>query len=203
MPACTNDDAIIAKAEASLISTKPGAVPPHLDVGGHLPFGGTTHNGTGGRSAFGKRKIVTSAGTGNNPRALLLNYPPPSTEANIRCWEVNYKSSVYQDPVAEIGRHTTSNQTAFGAVRQGTSCLADANRTYGDVRQSDRTRPTPSPAFEPPERTAVVPEEQAEYRWHWPERTEREPPPRLVRPTKVTHKDFYEEYQARPPWLKY
>ena len=77
MPACTNDDAIIAKAEASLISTKPGAVPPHLDVGGHLPFGGTTHNGTGGRSAFGKRKIVTSAGTGNNPRALLLNYPPP------------------------------------------------------------------------------------------------------------------------------
>ena len=91
MPVPTDDDAIIEKAEASLISTKPGAVPPHLDIGGHLPFGGTTHNGTGGRSAFGKRKIVTSAGTGNNPRALLLNYPPPPTEANIRCWEVNYK----------------------------------------------------------------------------------------------------------------
>ena len=31
---------LIATAEGNLISTTPGAVPPHLDDGGHLPFGG-------------------------------------------------------------------------------------------------------------------------------------------------------------------
>ena len=31
---------LIEKSEGNLISTTPGAVPPHLDDGGHLPFGG-------------------------------------------------------------------------------------------------------------------------------------------------------------------
>ena len=42
---------MIESAEANLISTTPGAVPPHVDDGGHLPFGGQV-GGTRGPSAF-------------------------------------------------------------------------------------------------------------------------------------------------------
>ena len=63
---------LIATAEGNLISTTPGAVPPHLDDGGHLPFGGID-GGTRGRSAFGKRKMTRENAIGN-PQALLLTY---------------------------------------------------------------------------------------------------------------------------------
>ena len=69
-------DAMIAEAESKIIATTPGTVPPHLDDGGHLPFGGTL-GGTRGPSLFGKRKIVTSDAD-PNPQALLLNFPPAS-----------------------------------------------------------------------------------------------------------------------------
>ena len=59
---------LIATAEGNLISTTPGAVPPHLDDGGHLPFGGID-GGTRGRSAFGKRKMTRENAIGN-PQAL-------------------------------------------------------------------------------------------------------------------------------------
>ena len=85
--AMTVDDRI-NRAQSSLIATKPGAVPPHFDQGGHLPFGGTMKGGTAGNSAFGKRKIVTSDAD-PNPQSLLLNFPPQPSLANIQCWEKN------------------------------------------------------------------------------------------------------------------
>ena len=78
---------IIEQAEGQLISTTPGAVPPHADDGGHLPFGGLI-GGTRGPSAFGKRKMTRANAIGN-PQALLLNYPPEDTEATLKCWERN------------------------------------------------------------------------------------------------------------------
>merc|ERR1719454_2514119 len=90
---------LIEEAESKLISTTPGAVPPHLDDGGHLPFGGTIGD-TRGPSAFGKRKMTRANAIGN-PQALLLNYPPENTEAKLKGWARNYKSSIYMDPAAE------------------------------------------------------------------------------------------------------
>ena len=78
---------MIEHAESNLISTTPGAVPPHLDDGGHLPFGGLIGD-TRGPSAFGKRKMTRANAIGN-PQALLLNYPPEDTEATLKCWERN------------------------------------------------------------------------------------------------------------------
>lgn len=78
---------MIESAEANLISTTPGAVPPHVDDGGHLPFGGQV-GGTRGPSAFGKRKMTRANAIGN-PQALLLNYPPENTESTLQCWERN------------------------------------------------------------------------------------------------------------------
>ncbi len=193
--------AMIERAEANLISTTPGAVAPHVDDGGHLPFGGTDPAGTGGPSAFGKRKL-TKANALGNPQALLLNYPPENTESNLKCWERNYKSSVYQDPAAERDRLKSSNYLSFGAPSRP-SYLASANRTYGNLRRTSCTRPTPSPAFYPPDR-GTTPEEiqNATYTWSWPERTKRPPPPSIRRPEKVS-RGFLEEYELRPPWLKY
>ena len=85
--AMTVDDRI-NRAQSSLIATKPGAVPPHFDQGGHLPFGGTMKGGTAGNSAFGKRKIVTSDAD-PNPQACMLNYPPQPTEMNLKIWKDN------------------------------------------------------------------------------------------------------------------
>ena len=196
-------DELIRKAEADLIAATPGAVPPALDDGGHLPFGGMI-NGTDGPSAFGKRKICPSGGTtADNPRALLLNYPPPPTEHNIHCWERNYKSSIYLDPAAEAERLVTMNHVGFGAPVRGSSCLAEANRTCGDIRKTACTRPTPSPAFDPPPRELNVPADKAEYTWQWPERAPRAKPPSLKRPEKVVQPDFLSEYDLRPPWLKF
>ena len=78
---------LIATAEGNLISTTPGAVPPHLDDGGHLPFGGID-GGTRGRSAFGKRKMTRENAIGN-PQALLLNYAPEETAATLAMWARN------------------------------------------------------------------------------------------------------------------
>jgi hypothetical protein len=191
---------MIEKAEANLISTTPGAVPPHVDDGGHLPFGGQI-GGTRGPSAFGKRKMTRANAIGN-PQALLLNYPPENTESTLRCWERNYKSSIYEDPTAEAGRLQTSNYQSFGVPLEP-SYLAASQRTWGNLRQTAFTRPTPSPAFYPPERGASAEMvDAAGYTWQWPEREKRAPAPQIKRPEKVTQ-SFLEEYELRPPWLKY
>jgi hypothetical protein len=196
--------ATILEAESRLISAAPGAVPPHLDTGGHLPFGGTLNGGTAGKSAFGKRKIVTSDDAGTNPQALMLNFPPEPTEENLKCWARNYKSSISISASAEDDKESlnTTSHLAFGKPDRE-SYLVGRNYTHGDLRQQAFSRPQPSPAFYPPERELKVPEEQSKYEWEWPERQERRRQPRLARPTKVEHKDFIEEYNLRPPWLKY
>ena len=191
---------MIQTAEANLISTTPGAVPPHLDDGGHLPFGGMVGD-TRGPSAFGKRKMTRANAIGN-PQALLLNYPPENTPATLKCWERNYKSSIYEDPTAEAERLNTSNFLAFGPPKEP-SYLAHANQTWGNLRQTALTRPSPSPMFYPPPRDAT--EEQvaaAAFSWKWPERPARPAAPQIKRPEKVTQ-SFLEEYELRPPWLKY
>jgi len=204
-PAGDAIDALMAEAESKFISASAGAVPPHLDDGGHLPFGGTV-NGTSGPSAFGKRKIVT-AGAANspNPQQLLLNYPPEPTVENINCWERNYKSSLYldPDPDMEAARLKTVNQLFYGAGSEP-SYLAEDNRNgYGDVRRTDCTRPSPAPKFYPPEREDLgLPPESAIYDWQWPERSARAPMPQLERPAKV-ELNFMDSYSLRPPWLKY
>ena len=172
---------IVDKAESNLISTTPGAVPPHFDDGGHLPFGGTIGN-TRGPSAFGKRKMTRANAIGN-PQALLLNYPPENTESTLRCWERNYKSSIYEDPTAEGERLLTTNWT-HGLQGKPTkpSYLADHNQTWGNMRQTAFTRPSPSPAFYPPARDAT--EEQiaaASYSWQWPKLEKRPAPPQIKR----------------------
>ena len=40
------------------------------------------------------------------------------------------------------------------------------------------------------------------HSWSWPEREKRAPAPQIKRPEKVTQ-SFLEEYELRPPWLKY
>mmetsp|Transcript_12088 Transcript_12088/g.34787 ORF Transcript_12088/g.34787 Transcript_12088/m.34787 type:complete len:212 (+) Transcript_12088:85-720(+) len=194
----------ILEAESRLLSTAPGAVPPHLDTGGHLPFGGTLNGGTAGKSAFGKRKIVTADSNGSNPQALMLNFPPEPTEENLKCWAKNYKSSICISTSAEDDKDSlnTTTHLAFGKPDRE-SYLVARNHTYGDLRQQAFSRPQPSPAFYPPERDVKVPEEETNYEWEWPERPERRRQPQLVRPTKVEHKEFMEEYNLRPPWLKY
>jgi len=193
-------DQLIETAEMMLISTTPGAVPPHVDDGGHLPFGGTI-GGTRGPSAFGKRKLTTANALGN-PQALLLNYPPEPTKANLSCWERNYKSSIYMDPSAEAERLISSNYAAFGFPKEE-SYLSDNNRTWGNLRQTSFTRPSPAPKFYPPQRETVPTAlEASTYTWTWPKREPRPPAPAIQRPEKVSH-SFLEEYELRPPWLKY
>lgn len=184
-------------SEMKLLSTMPGAVPPHLDDGGHLPFGGTI-DGTSGPSAFGKRHLTTPNMLGN-PQALLLNYPPVPTSQHLACWARNYKSSIYLDPTVESERLKTSNQMFFGKS-ETPSYLCEVNHTYGDLRRTARTKSTTAPSFYPPPRpgTASLPT----YKWTWPEREKRPPQPNLVRPQKLTQ-DFLEEYNLRGPWLKY
>jgi len=191
---------LIEAAEASLISTTPGAVPPHLDDGGHLPFGGMIGD-TRGPSSFGKRKMTRANAIGN-PQALLLNYPPENTEEKLKGWARNYKSSIYMDPAAEADRLNTSNYITYGAPLEE-SYLASANRTWGNLRRTACTRPTPAPAFYPPPRDATAEQiAKSDFVWKWPERAERQPPPQIKRPEKVTQ-SFLEEYELRPPWLKY
>ena len=201
MPAEKTDIAkLIEESESKLISTTPGAVPPHFDDGGHLPFGGTIGN-TRGPSAFGRRK-ATRANAIGNPQALLLNYPPENGEAQLQCWERNYKSSIYMDPSAEAQRLHTINFQSFG-YPEHPSHLAVASQTWGNLRRTAGTRPTPAPAFYPPERGATEGEvAAAKFTWKWPEREERPAPPQIARPEKQTQ-DFLEEYELRPPWLKY
>ena len=287
-------DEMIANAEKNIIASSAGAVPPHMDDGGHLPFGGSI-GGTRGPSLFGKRKIVTSDAD-PNPQALLLNFPPQPSVANIQCWEKNCaparrrqplvtlsrrsdppqarrvplaplhrvtherlpaspppgrpsancscalvhpsadKSNMFEDPSAAAVRFNSTNYVSFGPPDKP-SCLAETHRSMGNLRQTANTRPTPSPAFYPPERETHVEPERTDYNWKWPVREKRPPPPRLKRraasrpalrqsshalvtlhvrahsrnsarcasgrPLQVTHSSFLEEYELRPPWLKY
>jgi len=191
---------LIEQSEAKLISTTPGAVPPHFDDGGHLPFGGTIGN-TRGPSAFGKRKMTRANALGN-PQALLLNYPPENNEATLKCWERNYKSSIYEDPSAEATRLITTNNLTYGYPDQP-SYLVSANQTWGNLRRTASTRPTPAPPFYPPMRDATAEQiDAASYTWKWPERQARAPGAQIARPEKVTS-DFLQEYELRPPWMKY
>ena len=166
-------DEIVRDAESKIIAARPGAVPPHLDDGGHLPFGGSI-GGTRGPSMFGKRKIVTSDAD-PNPQALLLNFPPKPSQANIINWEKNYRSNMYEDPTAEAVRFDSTNYNYFGRPTVP-SYLAESQKSMGNLRQSANTRPTPSPAFYPPERETEVPPEKCDYNWTWPERQKRPPP---------------------------
>ena len=106
------------------------------------------------------------------------------------------------DPAAEADRLNTSNFMAYGPPQEP-SYLASANRTWGNLRQTACTRPAPSPAFYPPPRD-TTPQQvtAANYNWSWPEREKRAPAPQIRRPEKVTQ-SFLEEYELRPPWLKY
>ena len=192
---------MIETAESNLISTTPGAVPPHMDDGGHLPFGGTTGN-TRGPSAFGKRKMTRANAIGN-PQALLLNYPPENTEATLKGWERNYKSSIYEDPAADGAfRLTSSNHVAFGKAALP-SDLAANQQTWGNLRQTAFTRPSPCPTFVPPDRNATAAQlSSADYNWKWPTMEKRSAAPQIKRPEKV-EQSFLQEYELRPPWLKY
>ena len=171
-------DEIVRDAESKVIAARPGAVPPHDDDGGHLPFGGSM-GGTRGPSMFGKRKIVTSD-SDPNPQALLLNFPPKPSEANIINWEKNYRSNMYEDPSAEAVRFDSTNFNSFGRP-DVPSYLADQQKSMGNLRRTANTRPTPSPAFYPPEREMEIPLAKCDYTWTWPEREKRPPPPRLKR----------------------
>ena len=106
------------------------------------------------------------------------------------------------DPAAEEGRLHTSNYLSFGYPDQA-SYLASANQTWGNLRRTACTRPTPAPTFHPPPRDCTAEQvAAADYCWTWPERQKRAPAPQIQRPAKVTQ-TFLEEYELRPPWLKY
>ena len=45
-------------------------------------------------------------------------------------------------------------------------------------------------------------EAAASFNWVWPERKPRPAAPQIKRPAKV-EQSFLEEYELRPPWLKY
>ena len=59
------------------------------------------------------------------------------------------------DPAAEQDRHQTSNYQTFGVPLEP-SYLAASQRTWGNLRQTACTRPTPAPAFYPPEKGGMV-----------------------------------------------
>jgi hypothetical protein len=189
-------DEIVRDAESKVIAARPGAVPPHHDDGGHLPFGGSI-GGTRGPSMFGKRKIVTSDAD-PNPQALLLNFPPKPSAANIINWEKNYRSNMYEDPSAEAVRFDSTNYNYFGKP-DVTSYLADQQRSMGNLRRTANTRPTPSPAFYPPAREMQIPLEKCDYAWTWPEREKRPPPPRLKRCAPQRRRGHPPPIPALPP----
>ena len=107
------------------------------------------------------------------------------------------------DPAAEEGRLHTSNFLSFGYPDQA-SYLASANQTWGNLRRTACTRPTPAPHFYPPPREGSTAEKvaAAQYTWSWPERETRKAAPQIKRPEKIAQ-SFLEEYEIRPPWLKY
>ena len=227
--AMTVDDRI-NRAQSSLIATKPGAVPPHNDLGGHLPFGGTMKGGTAGNSAFGKRKIVTSDAD-PNPQACMLNYPPQPTEMNLKIWKDNCapppparrraahqnspltthprppadSSNMFFDPAAEDRRFTSTNHVTWGHIRDDQpSCLAEAKRSLGDLRQTMGSRSTPKPAYYPPDERVNKPvEASAVYKWEWPAHKTRPGWGRSIAQEPRKEMEFIEEYDLRPPWLKY
>ena len=189
-------DEIVRDAESKVIAARPGAVPPHDDDGGHLPFGGSV-GGTRGPSMFGKRKIVCSDAD-PNPQALLLNFPPKPSEANIINWEKNYRSNMYEDPSAEAVRFDSTNFNSFGRP-DVPSYLADQQKSMGNLRRTANTRPTPSPAFYPPEREMEIPLAKCDYTWTWPEREKRPPPPRLKRCAARRRRSHPPPIPALPP----
>ena len=198
-------DAMFAETESSIIAAEAGAVPPAFDEGGTLPFGGQRGGGTLGPSSFGVRKLTQDMNDG--PRGVMLNLPPEPSEANIKCWERNYKSHLYEDPSEEVAeeRKMTTTWRQFGKPVAGASghvsYLAEKNLGYGDLRQTNFTYPTGLP-FEPPERDNAALYEAGDFNWKWPQRKARPPPPKLARPAKH-FQSFVEEYDARPPWLKW
>ena len=106
------------------------------------------------------------------------------------------------DPAAEAERLFSSNNLSYGFPDQP-SYLASANQTWGNLRRTACTRPTPGPCFYPPPRDATAEQvAAAAFSWNWPERQARAPAPQIKRPERLTQ-SFLEEYELRPPWLKY
>mgnify|MGYP001271322546 FL=1 len=190
-------DADFERAKEQLIATGGATVLPHLDDGGHIPFGGMI-DGTRGPSAFGKRKVTADTSGHANPMALMLNYPPPPTEMALKYWDRNYKSSI-AIAMGDEDNYESSSRDFFGKPKEE-SYLAAHNYTHGDLRMNSFTRPQGVPFF-PTERGEDAPEPE-QIGWEWPQREVRKAQPRLKRPVKL-ERSFLEEYEARPPWLKY
>ena len=164
------------------------------------------------------------------------------------------KSSIYLDPSAEAERLISSNHVFYGFPEQK-SFLVDANQTWGDLRRTAFTRPSPAPKFFPPSRdnSPGISTAPSTFGWVWPERQKRLPAPSISRcaPAEYAHnvcpmfpslhhlrgdsycnlttlraisacctschklfpnlssrpqqqpQTFLEEYELRPPWLKY
>jgi hypothetical protein len=139
-----------------------------------------------------------TATTSLRAHLIFLTHPP----TRVRPLPCADKSSIYMDPAAASDRLNTSHYLTFGKPQQP-SYLAESNRTWGNLRRTACTRPTPSPAFYPPDRNATVAQiGAADYNWKWPVREKRAAAPQIQRPEKV-EQSFLEEYELRPPWLKY
>ena len=59
------------------------------------------------------------------------------------------------------------------------------------------------PSYVPPREATSVQLEAADYNWKWPAREERKQGPQIKRPDALAERPFLEEYELRPPWLKY
>ena len=83
------------------------------------------------------------------------------------------------------------------------SDLAASQQTWGNLRQTAFTRPSPVPTFVPPDRNATAAQlASADYNWKWPTMDKRKGAPQIKRPERV-EQSFLQEYELRPPWLKY
>ena len=55
---------------------------------------------------------------------------------------------MFFDPAAEDRRFTSTNHVTWGHIRDDQpSCLAEAKRSLGDLRQTMGSRSTPKPAY--------------------------------------------------------
>ena len=119
---------------------------------------------------------------------------PPLT---VRPPLVADKSSLYMDPTAEAERLISSNHIFYGFPKEE-SYLADSNRTWGNLRQTACTRPSPGPKFYPPVRDSTPTAlEAATYTWSWPKRETRAPAPQIQRCVHPIHPPRNEKQDRR------
>ena len=114
-------------------------------------------------------------------------------------------SNMFFDPAAEDRRFTSTNHVTWGHIRDDQpSCLAEAKRSLGDLRQTMGSRSTPQPAYYPPDERVNKPvEASAVYKWEWPAHKTRPGWGRSIAQEPRKEMEFIEEYDLRPPWLKY